>query len=137
MTQGLPPGWYYAEGDPPGTHRFWDGLSWQGGPQPVAVQAVPTTIYSPVVRIYPEGSQATTALILSILGYVACCLITCPIGWYIANEEARAIRAGRRDPSNMGVANAARILGIVGTIIIGIGIVGYGGLFLFAGLLSL
>ncbi len=30
-----PPGWYYAQGDPPGTQRYWDGSSWQGGPQPV------------------------------------------------------------------------------------------------------
>ena len=26
-------GWYYAEGDPPGTQRYWDGSAWQGGPQ--------------------------------------------------------------------------------------------------------
>ncbi|NNE95964.1 MAG: RDD family protein [Acidimicrobiales bacterium] len=28
-----PPGWYHAAGDPPGTHRYWDGAQWQGGPQ--------------------------------------------------------------------------------------------------------
>ena len=28
------PGWYYAEGDPIGTQRYWDGVQWQGGPQP-------------------------------------------------------------------------------------------------------
>lgn len=33
--QTQPPGWYYAQGDPPGTQRYWDGASWQGGPQPV------------------------------------------------------------------------------------------------------
>ncbi len=32
-----PPGWYYAEGDPPGTHRYWDGTQWTGGPQLVQV----------------------------------------------------------------------------------------------------
>ena len=30
-----PPGWYYAQGDPPDTQRYWDGTQWQGGPQPV------------------------------------------------------------------------------------------------------
>lgn len=30
-----PPGWYHAEGDPPGTQRYWDGVTWQGGPQAV------------------------------------------------------------------------------------------------------
>lgn len=27
-----PPGWYYAQGDPPGTQRWWDGSQWVGGP---------------------------------------------------------------------------------------------------------
>ncbi len=26
-------GWYYAEGDPPGTTRYWDGERWVGDPQ--------------------------------------------------------------------------------------------------------
>lgn len=30
-----PAGWYYAQGDPPGTQRYWDGSAWQGDPQPV------------------------------------------------------------------------------------------------------
>ena len=33
--QTQPPGWYYAQGDPPGTQRYWDGQKWEGGPQPV------------------------------------------------------------------------------------------------------
>lgn len=33
--QTQPPGWYYAQGDPPGTQRYWDGSKWEGGPQPV------------------------------------------------------------------------------------------------------
>lgn len=35
-TGQQPAGWYYAQGDPPGTQRYWDGTQWQGGPQPVA-----------------------------------------------------------------------------------------------------
>lgn len=37
MTDGSAqaPGWYYAQGDPPGTQRYWDGTQWQGGPQAV------------------------------------------------------------------------------------------------------
>ena len=30
-----PPGWYYAQGDPPSTQRYWDGSQWQGGPQQI------------------------------------------------------------------------------------------------------
>lgn len=35
MPPTQPPGWYYAQGDPPGTQRYWDGSTWQGGPQAV------------------------------------------------------------------------------------------------------
>ncbi len=36
MTTSQPPGWYYAQGDPAGTQRYWDGAQWAGGPQAVA-----------------------------------------------------------------------------------------------------
>ncbi len=31
----MQPGWYYAQGDAPGTQRYWDGTQWVGAPQPV------------------------------------------------------------------------------------------------------
>ena len=33
-----PPGWYPAQGDPPGTVRWWDGSKWVGGPQTQGAQ---------------------------------------------------------------------------------------------------
>lgn len=120
MTSNVPAGLYYAEGDPPNTQRYWDGVSWQGGPQLVGAvppRAVPVFGFG---ETYAEPSQADTALILSLLGYVFC-LVTCPFGWYMANGEINAIRAGRRDPSGMRKAKAARILGFVG-IFIGVSI---------------
>ena len=33
MNTSRAAGWYHAEGDPPGTQRYWDGAAWQGGPQ--------------------------------------------------------------------------------------------------------
>lgn len=35
MAEHPGPGWYHAGGDPPGTHRYWDGERWVGGAQPV------------------------------------------------------------------------------------------------------
>jgi uncharacterized RDD family membrane protein YckC len=53
--QTQPAGWYYAQGDPPGTQRYWDGQKWEGGPQPVpgAPQAAAdgATLAEPINRI--------------------------------------------------------------------------------------
>ena len=124
MTSNIPAGWYYADGDPPNTQRYWDGMSWQGEPQLVGAAqpaAAPTPAFG---QVYAEASQATTALILSIVGIV-CCAVAAPVAWYMGNTEVQAIDAGRRDPSNRGTANAAKIIGIVGTVLAIIGIVGY------------
>ena len=70
---------------------------------------------------YPEGSESTTALVLGILGIVVCGILG-PFAWYIGNREVKAIDGGRRDPTNRGSANAGKILGIVGTVFLGLGI---------------
>lgn len=71
---------------------------------------------------YPEQSQATTALVLGILGIVICGILA-PFAWNIGNKELAAIDSGRRPPENRGTANAGRILGIVGTVLLAIGLV--------------
>jgi len=71
---------------------------------------------------YPESSQATTALVLGILGVVVCGILA-PIAWSMGTKELEAIDGGRRPPQNRGTANAGRILGIVGTVLLAIGII--------------
>jgi hypothetical protein len=71
---------------------------------------------------YPEQSQATTALVLGILGLVLCQVLG-PFAWSMGNKELQAIDAGRRNPENRGTANAGRILGIVATVFLAIGVV--------------
>jgi hypothetical protein len=76
----------------------------------------------PEQAAYPENSQATTVLVLGILGLV-CCGPLGIVAWVMGQNEVQAIDAGRRDPTNRGTANAGRILGIVGTVLFAIGIV--------------
>ena len=45
MAESATPGWYHAQGDPPGTERYWDGSAWTEGPRPVG--GVPGTPPSP------------------------------------------------------------------------------------------
>lgn len=71
---------------------------------------------------YPEQSQATTALVLGILGLVICGVLG-PFAWSMGNKEMQAIDAGRRPPENRGTANAAKILGIVSTVFLAISVV--------------
>jgi TRAP-type C4-dicarboxylate transport system permease small subunit len=70
---------------------------------------------------YPQKSQATTALVLGILGIV-CCGVLAPIAWYLGQQELNNIRAGRVPPANEGMARAGQILGIIGTIFLGLAI---------------
>jgi hypothetical protein len=59
---------------------------------------------------------------LGILGIVVCGILG-PFAWYIGSREVKAIDEGRRDPTNRGSANAGKILGIVGTVFLGLGII--------------
>lgn len=72
--QTQPPGWYYAQGDPPGTQRYWDGQKWEGGPQPVpgvggqdVVGGAPTALAEPVNRI---GARIIDWIIWLVIGFV-------------------------------------------------------------------
>jgi len=113
MQDSAGPGWYHAEGDPPNTERYWDGNAWTDGPRPVGgFPAAPPQPSRPAVAAagyYTESSQATTALVLSIVGFFCC--ITAPFGTYLGWAEKKGIDEGRRDPSNRGVAIAAMVIG--------------------------
>jgi len=125
-----PPGWYYAQGDPPGTQRYWDGELWIGEPQMTAAPLGPPPPPGGYAaggypgggyHAYPESSQATTALVLSILSFFICS-IAAPITWGMASREIRAIDAGRRDPKNRGTAMAAKVISIIMTLLLIAGI---------------
>lgn len=70
---------------------------------------------------YSEASQAVTVLVLGILGLVVCQILG-PFAWYLGNKEVDAIDAGRRPPENRGMAVAGRVLGIIGTVLLGLGL---------------
>lgn len=73
---------------------------------------------------YPEASQATSALIWSIVGLV-CCPPTAIVGYIQGKGELTAIATGQRDPANQGTANAARIIAIVVLVVNLVAIAGF------------
>jgi hypothetical protein len=72
-------------------------------------------------QYYQEDSQATTVLVLGILSLVLCQVLG-PIAWVMGSKELAGIDAGLRPPQNRGTAQAGRILGIISTVFLIIGI---------------
>ncbi len=66
-----------------------------------------------------NNSRATTALVLGIIGIV-CCQLCGPFAWWMGKQELDAVRAGSSPVSNEGMAKAGMILGIVGTVLLGL-----------------
>ena len=60
--------------------------------------------------LYPESSKATLALVLSIVGFFLCGVLSV-VGLILGWQERSAIDAGRRDPANRGQAVAAIVIG--------------------------
>ena len=123
-NQDLPvPGWYHADGDPAGTQRYWDGELWIGDAVPVPganpPQAPPGS--GQVTYQKSTSSNATTALVLGILGFV-CCQLAAPFAWKIGHDEVRLIDSGQGNPADRGFAMAGKILGIIGSVILAIGV---------------
>jgi hypothetical protein len=69
-----------------------------------------------------QASQATLALVLGIIS-VVCLPLLGPAAWAVARDELNGIDAGRRDPSSRGTASTARVLGIVGTVLLAVAVI--------------
>lgn len=69
---------------------------------------------------YPESSQATLALGLGIVGLFVS--LFAPFAWALGHNELKAIDSGLRHPENRNSASVARVLGIIGTVILVISI---------------
>ena len=90
-----------------------------GQQQPGYGQPMPA--YGGPMMQYPEGSQSTTVLVLGICSLVVCGLLG-PVAWKMGNDEISAIDSGRRDPTKRDQANIGRILGMVSTGLMAIGL---------------
>jgi len=62
-------------------------------------------------------------LVLGILGIV-CCGLCAPFAWFIGSAELKQIKAGLSSQAGKGFAQAGMIMGIIGTILLILTIVG-------------
>lgn len=70
-------GWYYAQGDPPGTHRYWDGQTWIGAPQPVMLGASSGGTVASAVGELASWGRRVVALIIDaiVMGLISFALV--------------------------------------------------------------
>lgn len=66
----MQPGWYYAQGDAPGTQRYWDGTQWVGGPQPVGGAVEGGGVAGGSAGVPAEWGQRLVAYLIDIGIYV-------------------------------------------------------------------
>ncbi len=70
-----------------------------------------------------QPHRATLILVLGILSIVIC-FICGIVAWVMGNADLKAMDAGTMDPSGRGMTQAGKIIGIVGTILGAIGVLG-------------
>ncbi|WP_216822959.1 DUF4190 domain-containing protein [Aeromicrobium sp. A1-2] len=82
----------------------------------------PSQVPPPYYGVPPKHPQSTTALILGILGLVVCGVIA-PFAWVTGSRAVREIDASQGGYGGRSEANAGKILGIIGTSILGLTLV--------------
>lgn len=115
---GWQPSWQPTTGDPAAGQQPGQpyGQPPYGHPNPQVPYGSPQVPgYAPFA---PDHPQATLVLILGILGLVLCQVIS-PFAWVIGNRVVREIDVSNGTVGGRSAANAGRICGIIGTILIG------------------
>ncbi len=72
----------------------------------------------------PNDSQAMLSLILGICSIVLCCWILGPVAFFLGQSSLNRINASNGQLGGAGLAQAGRILGIIGTVILALAILG-------------
>lgn len=109
-------GWYYAQGDPPGTERYWNGASWEGTYR--AVGGFSPSIATPGPD---DGDFPSSAVVLAwiITALKAIPLILGAIGLALLNSLRDEIEA----ETDVDFDDISTLVFIVGGVIIAIGFV--------------
>jgi hypothetical protein len=76
----------------------------------------------PYYGAVPDHPRATTALVLGILGLVACSVLA-PFAWSTGKKAVDEIDAAGGRLGGRGQAQAGYIMGVIGTVLLGLGLV--------------
>jgi hypothetical protein len=73
------------------------------------------------IQYAPDHPRATTAMVLGILGVVLCQVLA-PFAWVIGKRTLNEIDAAHGRMGGRGAAQAGYVLGIVGTVLLGLAV---------------
>ncbi len=93
------------------------GDAWRSGPAPP-----PSGEYAAPPAPGRKAEGAVTALVLGIIGVVFCPLLA-PVAWSVGRKAERLVDASGGTLGGRGEATTGKILGIIGTVLIVLGIV--------------
>lgn len=109
-----------APGDPGQQPGYWEQQQQPPQPQPYPPQPYGQPGYP--VQFAPDHPKATTSLVLGILGVVLCSVLA-PFAWKMGKQTVDEIDASQGQLGGRGAAQAGYIMGIIGTVLLGIGLV--------------
>ena len=116
-----PPGYGYPPPPPPAGYPGYPG-GYPAGGYPGAGYPGPGYPMGPGYPPPPNHPQATTAMVLGIIG-LACCGIASPFALFIGRKSMQEIDASGGQYGGRGQAQAGFIMGIIGTVLWVIGLV--------------
>lgn len=106
-------GWYFAQGDPPGTERYWNGTEWEGAYRAVGGFS-PTEVVTPAV--FPSWAKVV-AWVLTILKAIPLLLMLVLLAaWTALTEQLR-------DEADFDLRDLTVVVGVVIGIVVLIGFV--------------
>lgn len=111
-------------GQPPSGQYGQQGQYGQHGQTPYGQPAYGQPPYGqPPMGYAPDHPKATTALVLGILGLVVCGVIA-PFAWRIDRRTLDEIDGSHGQLGGRGTAQAGYVLGIIGTVVLLLGLLG-------------
>ena len=126
-----PPGGQQPGASRPGEYQpgYWEQQAQQQGQPPYPQEPYQQPWQQPgypqagyQTQYPPDHPKATTSLVLGILGVVLCQVVA-PFAWVMGKRTLDEIDASQGTVGGRGAAQAGYILGIVGTVLLGLGII--------------
>ncbi len=105
----------------------------QQGPAPTQYQLQPGYVYpQPAYGVRRDNTNGTLSMVLGLLGLGTMFVVLSPIAWWKGNQALAEIDAAPGVYSNRGMAVAGQITGIIGTALLGLGVLFVVAMLLFA-----